>query len=142
VATFSAASAPPSTNSRRWEVSSRAAPLLPLSQQVQLGQVLQTLRGPDGFDHIGFNVTDFGKTKDLLTKTLAPLGISITGEGQNWAMIGRKDEGGLWFGSHGPSPGPIHVAFAAKSREEFRKFYEAAIAAGGKDNGVPGLREH
>ena len=94
------------------------------------------------FDHIGFNVTDFGKTKDLLTKTLAPLGISITGEGQNWAMIGRKDEGGLWFGSYGSSPGPIHVAFATKSREEFRKFYEAAIAAGGKDNGVPGLREH
>lgn len=94
------------------------------------------------FDHIGFNVTDFGKTKDFLTKTLAPLGISITGEGQKWAMIGRKDEGGLWFGSYGSSPGPIHVAFATKSREEFRKFYEAAIAAGGKDNGVPGLREH
>jgi predicted lactoylglutathione lyase len=96
------------------------------------------------FDHIGFHVTDFGKTKDFLTKALAPLGITITitGEGQGWAMIGRKDEGRLWFGSSGSSPGPIHVAFAAKSREEVRRFYEAAIAAGGKDNGAPGLREH
>ena len=94
------------------------------------------------FDHIGFNVTDFAKTKDFLTKALAPLGIGITGEGPGWAMIGRKDEGRLWFGSFGLSPGPIHVAFAAKSREQVRKFHAAAIAAGGTDNGAPGLREH
>ena len=94
------------------------------------------------FDHIGFNVSDFETTKDFLRKALAPLGMGITSEGQGWAMIGRKDDGRLWFGSFGPSPGPIHVAFSAQSREEVRQFYEAAIAAGGKDNGAPGLREH
>jgi catechol 2,3-dioxygenase-like lactoylglutathione lyase family enzyme len=94
------------------------------------------------FDHIGFNVSDFEDAKGFLTKALAPLGMEITGEGAGWAMIGRKDEGRLWFGSFGSSPGPIHVAFSAKSRGEVRQFYQAAIAAGGKDNGAPGLREH
>jgi catechol 2,3-dioxygenase-like lactoylglutathione lyase family enzyme len=91
-------------------------------------------------DHIGFNVTDFPKAKDFLVRALQPLGIGITAEGEGWAMIGRQGEGQLWFGSFGNSPGPIHVAFAAKSREEVRRFHEAALAAGGKDNGAPGLR--
>jgi catechol 2,3-dioxygenase-like lactoylglutathione lyase family enzyme len=91
-------------------------------------------------DHIGFNVTDFPKAKDFLVRALQPLGIGITAEGEGWAMIGRQGEGQLWFGSFGNSPGPIHVAFAAKSRDEVRRFHEAALAAGGKDNGAPGLR--
>jgi catechol 2,3-dioxygenase-like lactoylglutathione lyase family enzyme len=94
------------------------------------------------FDHIGFNVTDFQKSKEFFVKALQPLGIGITMEGEGWAMIGREGEGQLWFGSFGNSPGSIHVAFAAKTREEVRQFYAAAIAAGGKDNGQPGLREH
>jgi catechol 2,3-dioxygenase-like lactoylglutathione lyase family enzyme len=92
------------------------------------------------FDHIGFNVTDFPKAKEFLVRSLRPLGIGITMEGEGWAMIGRKGEGNLWFGSFGGSPGPIHMAFAAKSREDVRQFYAAAIAAGGQDNGAPGLR--
>ena len=94
------------------------------------------------FDHIGFNVSNFAAAKEFLTKALAPLGIGITMEGEGWAMVGRKGEGQFWFGSFGPSPGPIHIAFAAKNREEVRRFYAAAIAAGGKDNGPPGIREH
>jgi catechol 2,3-dioxygenase-like lactoylglutathione lyase family enzyme len=94
------------------------------------------------FDHIGFNVTDFQKSKEFFIKALQPLGLGITMEGEGWAMIGREGEGQLWFGSFGNSPGSIHVAFAAKTREEVRQFYAAAIAAGGKDNGQPGLRKH
>ena len=94
------------------------------------------------FDHIGFNVTDFPKAKDFLLRALKPLGVGITAEGEGWAMVGRKGEGQLWFGSFGGSPGPIHIAFAAKTREEVRQFYVAALAAGGKDNGAPGLRPH
>ncbi len=93
-------------------------------------------------DHIGFNVTDFPKAKDFFVRALEPLGIGITAEGEGWAMIGRQGEGQLWFGSFGNSPGPIHVAFAAKSRQEVQRFHEAALAAGGKDNGGPGLRPH
>lgn len=92
------------------------------------------------FDHIGFNVTDFAAAKAFLTRALAPLGLAITQEAEGWAMIGRKGEGDLWFGAFGPSPGPIHVAFAAANREQVRQFYAAAIAAGGQDNGPPGLR--
>ena len=94
------------------------------------------------FDHIGFNVTDFPKAKEFLIQALAPLDIGITAEAEGWAMIGRKGEGQLWFGSFGGSPGPIHIAFAAKTREQVRQFYAAALAAGGKDNGAPGLRPH
>lgn len=92
------------------------------------------------FDHIGFNVTDFPKARDFFVKALQPLGIGITMEAEGWAMVGRPGEGNLWFGSFGGSPGPIHVAFAAKSRQQVRQFYAAALAAGGKDNGAPGLR--
>ena len=94
------------------------------------------------FDHIGFNVTDFQSAKRFFVDALAPLGMVITLEADGWAMIGRKGEGNLWFGSFGGSPGPIHVAFAARTREDVRKFYAAALAAGGKDNGAPGLRPH
>ena len=92
------------------------------------------------FDHIGFNVTDFPKAKEFLVKALQPLGIGITSEGEGWAMVGRQGEGNFWFGSFGRSPGPIHIAFAAANREQVRQFYAAALAAGGKDNGSPGLR--
>ena len=96
------------------------------------------------FDHIGFNVQDFGKTKDFLCAALAPLGLAIVQEDtqQGWAMIGRRGEGVLWFGSLGGVPGPIHIAFAAASREQVRRFHAAALAAGGHDNGAPGLRPH
>lgn len=94
------------------------------------------------FDHIGFNVTDFPTAKEFLVQALRPLDIGITMEGEGWAMVGRQGEGNFWFGSFGGSPGPIHIAFAAKNREQVRQFYAAAIAAGGKDNGGPGLRPH
>jgi catechol 2,3-dioxygenase-like lactoylglutathione lyase family enzyme len=94
------------------------------------------------FDHIGFNVSDFPLTKDFLVRALQPLGLGITAEGEGWAMIGRKGEGLLWVGSFGASPGPIHIAFAATTREQVREFHAAALAAGGKDNGAPGLRPH
>ena len=92
------------------------------------------------FDHIGFNVTDFPKAKAFLVQALKPLDMGITMEAEGWAMIGRRGEGALWFGSFGNNPGPIHIAFAAKTREQVCQFHAAALAAGGKDNGAPGLR--
>ena len=92
------------------------------------------------FDHIGFSVTDFEKSKAFYTKALAPLGIGVVMEGPGWAMVGNSSKPELWFGTHGKVPGPIHIAFAAANRAQVRAFYEAAIAAGGKDNGGPGIR--
>lgn len=91
-------------------------------------------------DHIGFNVSDFAASKSFLVQSLAPLDIAVTSEGEGWATVGRQGEGQFWFGSFGAPPGPIHVALAAKTREQVRQFHAAALAAGGKDNGAPGIR--
>jgi predicted lactoylglutathione lyase len=94
------------------------------------------------FDHMGFNVRDFQASKAFYAKALAPLGIVIAHEKESFAMLGRPGRPQFWIGSMGKVPGPIHVAFAAESREQVRQFYQAAIAAGGKDNGAPGIRDY
>jgi catechol 2,3-dioxygenase-like lactoylglutathione lyase family enzyme len=94
------------------------------------------------FDHIGFNVSNFTASKEFYLRALAPLGVGVVAGGDGWAMIGRNGKAAFWFGSFGSSPGPIHIAFAATSREQVRQFHAAALAAGGKDNGAPGLRDY
>jgi catechol 2,3-dioxygenase-like lactoylglutathione lyase family enzyme len=93
------------------------------------------------FDHIGFNVSDLPKTKAFLLAALEPLGLAVTQEAPGWALIGRRGEGEFWIGSFGSAPGPVHIAFSAKNREQVRQFHAAALAAGAKDNGAPGIRE-
>jgi catechol 2,3-dioxygenase-like lactoylglutathione lyase family enzyme len=92
-------------------------------------------------DHIGFNVSDFAQSKKFYLQALAPLGISIVSEGEGWAMLGKDGKGQFWFGSFGKSPSGIHIAFVAENRERVREFHAAAITAGAKDNGAPGLRQ-
>lgn len=92
-------------------------------------------------DHIGFNVSDFPAMKRFLEQALAPLGITVVRQGEGWAMIGREGKPQLWFGSFGPAQPAMHIAFAADDREQVRQFHAAALAAGGKDNGGPGIRE-
>ena len=91
-------------------------------------------------DHVGFNVSDLEASKRFYLQALKPLGIAVVIEAEGWAMLGREGKGQFWIGSFGASPGPIHVAFAAADREQVRQFHEAALAAGGKDNGGPGIR--
>jgi catechol 2,3-dioxygenase-like lactoylglutathione lyase family enzyme len=94
----------------------------------------------DTLDHMGFNVSDFEGTRKFLVAALAPLGIRAVRGGEGWAMLGRGGRGQFWFGAFGPSPGPLHVAFSAETREQVRQFHVAALAAGGRDNGPPGIR--
>jgi len=94
----------------------------------------------DTLDHMGFNVSDFEGTRKFLVAALAPLGIRVVRGGEGWAMLGRGGRGQFWFGAFGPSPGPLHVAFSAETREQVRQFHVAALAAGGRDNGPPGIR--
>jgi catechol 2,3-dioxygenase-like lactoylglutathione lyase family enzyme len=94
----------------------------------------------DTLDHMGFNVSDFEGTRKFLVAALAPLGIRVVRGGEGWAMLGRGGRGQFWFGAFGPSPGPLHVAFSAETREQVRQFHAAALAAGGRDNGPPGIR--
>ena len=91
-------------------------------------------------DHIGLAVRDFGRSSTFFRRALAPLGIETVLEGEGWAMLGKEGKPEFWFGVHGIPPGPIHVAFAAQNREQVRAFHRAALAAGGRDNGAPGIR--
>jgi catechol 2,3-dioxygenase-like lactoylglutathione lyase family enzyme len=91
------------------------------------------------FDHVGFNVADLQRSKRFYLAALAPLGHGLLAEAGDWVMIGNES-GRIWIGSYGPATSPFHIAAAAKTRAQVRAFYNAAISAGGRDNGVPGIR--
>lgn len=93
-------------------------------------------------DHIGYNVRDFASSKAFYVQALAPLGIVVLAQGEGWAMMGRDGKPQFWFGALGTPQTGVHLAFAAADREQVRRFHAAALAAGGKDNGGPGLRPH
>jgi catechol 2,3-dioxygenase-like lactoylglutathione lyase family enzyme len=94
------------------------------------------------FDHVGFSVGDFSASRRFYAEALAPLGVGVLREGADWAVIGKEGQDYLWFGAYGPPSGPVHIAFAAENRAQVRAFYEAALRAGGRDNGPPGIRAH
>ena len=106
-------------------------------------------------DHIGLNVRDVARATEFYLKALAPLGYGIV------MQVSAEERGGspavgfgppgraedfqsgkpsFWIAKGEPQSGPMHVAFVAESRAAVDAFYDAAIKAGGKDNGGPGLR--
>ncbi|HSI97441.1 MAG TPA: VOC family protein [Gaiellaceae bacterium] len=90
-------------------------------------------------DHVSVNVSDADAAKDFYEKALAALGYSVGFEAEGMAYF--ADAAGLSFGAVRRDPvGGAHVGFAADDRATVDAFYEAAIAAGGTDNGAPGLR--
>jgi catechol 2,3-dioxygenase-like lactoylglutathione lyase family enzyme len=91
------------------------------------------------FDHIQVKVKDLKASKRFYTAALAPLGFSVQYEDDGVLGFGPKGAPALWL-AEGASGGPVHIAFAAKDRAAVRAFYAAALPAGGKDNGKPGLR--
>ncbi len=100
-------------------------------------------------DHIGFAVADMPRSLAFYKAALAPLGISLLMEvtpeqtgGSSHAGFGSNGKPYFWIGDGKAPQGTAHVAFVASSRELVAAFYEAALAAGGKDNGGPGLRPH
>ena len=94
------------------------------------------------FDHVGFGVTNVPVSKDFFLKALAPLGVELVMEGPYGVGMGKNRKPSLWIHETTTTPAPLHLAFAADSRSQVDAFYKAAIAAGGKDNGAPGLRPH
>ena len=98
-------------------------------------------------DHIGIGVTDYERAKSFYDRALAPLGITKIME-VTAAQTGHEDAAGygadrpfFWFGFV-VNAAPSHIAFQAPTRAIVDAFYAAAIAAGGRDNGAPGLRPH
>jgi catechol 2,3-dioxygenase-like lactoylglutathione lyase family enzyme len=91
------------------------------------------------FDHIMLKVKDLKASKRFYTAALAPLGFAVEYEGDGMAGFGPKGAPALWLAQGEPN-GPVHVAFVAKERDAVKAFHAAALPAGGKDNGKPGLR--
>jgi catechol 2,3-dioxygenase-like lactoylglutathione lyase family enzyme len=93
-------------------------------------------------DHLVIGVSDLERSRAFYARALEPLG---------FADLGTDAEGrAVAFGPEGlddfiislgyPVAGPVHVAFAAESPEQVDGFHQAAVAAGGRDNGPPGIR--
>jgi catechol 2,3-dioxygenase-like lactoylglutathione lyase family enzyme len=100
-------------------------------------------------DHFGFSVSDFERAKAFYLKALAPLGYGIVMEvsaeqtgGHPAIGFGPPGKPAFWLSGGGAPVGSFHMAFVAKDRSTVDAFYEAALAAGGRDNGAPGLRPH
>ena len=89
------------------------------------------------FDHVGISVSDYEKAKKFYAAALKPLGILPMADFGVTVGMG-EDRPFLWI-SEG-SPGHVHLAFTASDRKAVDAFHAAAIKAGGKDNGKPGLR--
>lgn len=91
-------------------------------------------------DHIGIDVSDYQRAKQFYAAALAPLGYSVLMEFGDTAGMGADDKPDLWLSQGGATKPIVHVAFQCSKREQVDKFYAAALKAGGKDNGPPGIR--
>jgi catechol 2,3-dioxygenase-like lactoylglutathione lyase family enzyme len=101
-------------------------------------------------DHIGFAVSDYARSKAFYEQAMMSLGIGLvmevgpehTGDGSHAAGFGANGKPFLWFSDGTTDPSRVHIALLAPTRAVVDAFHRAAIAAGGRDNGAPGLRPH
>jgi catechol 2,3-dioxygenase-like lactoylglutathione lyase family enzyme len=92
--------------------------------------------------HVAVNVTDFERAKAFYLGALEPLGYRVVYEEPD-TLAYLADAHGLDLGIGRREPvGGAHVAFECGDRALVDAFYAAAMAAGGRDNGAPGLRPH
>ena len=100
-------------------------------------------------DHTGVTVSDIATARAFYDAALAPLGYvrlmelsaAVTGHADT-AGYGEPPKPDFWISAGAPNRPPVHVAFRVASRALVDAFYAAALAAGGRDNGAPGLRPH
>jgi catechol 2,3-dioxygenase-like lactoylglutathione lyase family enzyme len=88
-------------------------------------------------DHVHLRVSDLAASKRFYSGALAPLGLGLTGDGDGWFSV---DE--LFVSDDGEPTTGLHLAFQAVDRDTVDRFHEAAVAAGGRDNGAPGERSY
>ncbi len=100
-------------------------------------------------DHTGIIVRDYSLSRDFYLSTLGAIGYelmneipaSVTGH-TDVAGFGEAGKPDFWISKGSPNKPPTHIAFRVTSRALVDAFYHAAIKAGGRDNGPPGLRPH
>ncbi|APZ42876.1 VOC family protein [Acidihalobacter ferrooxydans] len=100
-------------------------------------------------DHTGIAVGDYAKSKAFYMAALSSIGYELLLEvpaeltgNQDAAGFGVAPKPDFWVSGGGPNIPPINLAFRVSSRSLVDAFYAAAIAAGGSDNGRPGVRPH
>jgi len=92
-------------------------------------------------DHVTIGVIDIERSEAFYDRALRPLGISrLYADGENFAGYGRHPKAFFWIGVRSTSQTGAHIAFAVQDRATVDQFHHEAIAAGGRDNGRPGLR--
>lgn len=96
------------------------------------------------FDHVGLNVGDYGVSRAFYEQALEPLGYRIAMAFDQWkaAGFGTSDKPEFWISERRPITTGAHVCFASDDHATVDAFHAAALAAGGRDNGAPGLRKH
>ena len=96
------------------------------------------------FDHVKFGVSDYAASKAFFLEALEPLGARVVSEGQPTygVEISAGGDASLCLYQSEDKPAPLHLAFTAENRQQVDAFHRAALNAGGKDNGAPGLRPH
>ena len=96
-------------------------------------------------DHLGFTVSDLDRSKTFYDAAFGPLGVKelmrVEPEGSPVLGYGR-DRPTFWIGADGKPMASLHVAITALARADVDAFHAAALAAGGRDNGGPGLRPY
>lgn len=98
-------------------------------------------------DHMGLTVSDFEKSKHFYAAALAPIGYRIVAEipaetpqGAHVLGLGEPPHPDFWIVSGKPNEPRIHIGFRVDTRTKVDAFHAAAIEAGGRDNGGPGIR--
>ncbi len=92
-------------------------------------------------DHLTLKVRDIKKAKAFYTAALAPLGYEILHEFEGGLGMGAEKKPDLWLAQDPAGVAPMHLAFVAPSHKAVQAFHAAALKAGAKDNGGPGIRE-
>ncbi len=95
------------------------------------------------FDHVKFGVSDYAASKAFFLKALEPLDVAVVSEGSPTYGVELSPKDGavsLCLFQTEEKPAHLHLAFVARKRRQVDAFYRAAMAAGAKDNGPPGLR--
>jgi catechol 2,3-dioxygenase-like lactoylglutathione lyase family enzyme len=94
------------------------------------------------FDHVVFGVRDYAASRAFFVKALEPLGVTVVHDGPLGVELCHPNGTSSLCIRLKPehNPAHLHLAFTAESRQQVEAFYRAALAAGGKDNGPPGMR--
>jgi catechol 2,3-dioxygenase-like lactoylglutathione lyase family enzyme len=94
------------------------------------------------FDHVGLKVSDLARSVHFYKSALGALGHELGSEGDGYAGLGPAGAPALWLYAHSGAVGPgTHLAFVARTRDAVARFHAQGLAAGGRDNGGPGVRK-